>query len=241
MSKLAIRAANRQAAIVEPAPAGLPEVETLRRRLVRLALDVHDGPMQGLTAVGYGLRDLERSLATLPLPDETREALAARIGTLVAELVTAESGLRGLITSLEHGTPEIDSLAAIVDGEVDQFTRRSDAVVEVVVDRQFQPDTHSQAIAIQSVLREALNNITKHSSARQVAVRAQPSPTGILVEVSDDGQGFDPSNVRAGSIGLASMKQRIELLGGEFDLISRPGGPTVVTALLRRWHRQNGS
>jgi signal transduction histidine kinase len=214
-----------------------PEVEALRRRLVRLALDVHDGPMQGLTAVGFGLRDFERSLVDLPLPDGRHEEISARIADLVGELASAEASLRHLITTLEHGTPEIDSLGEIVTGELERFRRRSKVSVEAAIDPNFQPDTHSQAVAIQSVLREALNNVVKHAHATAVQVRVQPSSTGILIEVEDDGRGFDPAAARAGSIGIVSMRQRVDLLGGEFDLLSRPGGPTVVTAVLRRFRR----
>ncbi len=237
MSELALPSAHVEP-VESPAPApSAPEVEALRRKLVRLAFDVHDGPMQGLTAVGFGLREVEHALADLPVAPEQRDELTGRIAELVAELASAEKALRSLITTLEHGTPEIDPLDVIVDGEVERFGRRSSASVTVDIDRHFQPDTHSQAIAIQSVLREALNNVVKHTKADAVQLRVQPSPTGILIEVTDNGEGFDPAHVRPGSIGIVSMKQRIELLGGEFDILSKPGGPTVVTALLLRWRR----
>jgi signal transduction histidine kinase len=238
VSELALPAAHPDDEITPAATRSVSaEVETLRRRLVRLAFDVHDGPMQGLTAVRFGLREVERALGELAAPVEHRDALATQIAELVTELATAEAGLRSLITTLEHGTPEIDRLETIVSDEIARFERRSDAAVQLVIDRDFQPDTHSQAIAIQSVLREALNNVVKHSNARLVQIRVQPSPTGILIEVTDDGDGFDPRVVRPGSIGIVSMKQRVELLGGEFDILSKPGGPTVVTALLLRWRR----
>jgi signal transduction histidine kinase len=224
-------------AVPSPPDPAAPEVEALRRRLIRLAFDVHDGPMQGLTAVGFGLREIERSLDGLDLPPARRAELGGRIGELVAELATAEAALRTLITTLEHGNPEIDGLEAIVSEEVATFARRCEAKVEIAIDPHFQPDTHSQAIAIQSVLREALNNVAKYAQAGSVQIAVQPNETGILVEVRDDGKGFDPAHVRPGSIGIVSMKQRVELLGGDFDLLSRPGGPTVVTALLRRFRK----
>lgn len=237
MSELALPVVQPDLDVPAAPVARAAEVEALRRRLVRLAFDVHDGPMQGLTAVGFGLREVERTLGELPVPAERREALTAQIAELVGELGAAESALRHLITTLEHGTPEIDPLDTIVEGELARFRRRSDAAVDVSIDRNFQPDTHSQAIVIQSVLREALNNVVKHSKADAVQIRVQPSTTGILIEVTDNGHGFDPVDVRPGSIGIVSMKQRIELLGGEFDILSKPGGPTVVTALLLRWRR----
>jgi signal transduction histidine kinase len=213
------------------------ELGALRRRLIRLAFDVHDGPMQTLVAAGFSLRELEHAVGELGLPPERSRALLAGIDGLAGELAGAEKALRGLITALEHGTPEIDALDAIVAEEIARFRARTGTTVHATVAEGFQPDTHSQAIAVRSVLREALSNVAKHAGASRVDVTVQASSSGILVEVADDGHGFDPESVRAGSIGLTSMRQRVELLGGEFSVLSRPGGPTVVTALLRRWRK----
>jgi signal transduction histidine kinase len=209
----------------------------LRRRLVRLAFDVHDGPMQSLTAVGYGLHDLYRDLvaeaADVPAAD-----VAERVAVLIGELGHAESDLRGLISLLEHGSPEIDTVDVIAAAELKRFSRYSNAGPELLIDPpHFQPDTHSQALAIRSVLREALNNVARHSGALEVLVRIHAGPEGVLVEIADDGVGFDPEAVSGGSLGLGNMRERVDLLGGSLDVLSRPGGPTVVTALFTRWRR----
>jgi signal transduction histidine kinase len=227
-----------------PAPLLTPpsEVEALRRRLVRLAFDVHDGPMQSLTAVGYGLHELHRDLAAEPAGGVPAADVADRVGELIAELGHAEGDLRGLISLLEHGSPEIDTADVIAAAELRRFSRYSDADPELIVDPpHFQPDTHSQALAIRSVLREALNNVARHARAREVLVRIQAGPEGVLVEVADDGVGFDPEAVGGGSLGLGNMRERVDLLGGSLDVLSRPGGPTVVTALFTRWRRPDES
>jgi signal transduction histidine kinase len=221
-----------------PAPLPTPpsEVEALRRRLVRLAFDVHDGPMQSLTAVGYGLHDLHRDLVAEGGASVPATEVAGRVADLIAELGHAESDLRGLISLLEHGSPEIDTVDVIAAAELKRFSRYSNANPELIVDPpHFQPDTHSQALAIRSVLREALNNVARHAEAREVLLRIQAGPEGVLVEIGDDGAGFDPDAVSGGSIGLSSMRERVDLLGGSLDVLSRPGGPTVVTALFTRW------
>jgi signal transduction histidine kinase len=205
---------------------------------VRLAFDVHDGPMQSLTAVGYGLHDLHRELAAGPATISA-QLVSDRVQELIAELATAEEDLRGLISLLEHGSPDIDTVDVIAAAELARFARYSDANPEMIVDPpHFQPDTHSQALAIRSVLREALNNVARHAAAREVLVRIQAGPEGVLVEVADDGVGFDPAAVPESSLGLASMRERVDLLHGSFDILSKPGGPTVVTALFARWQRE---
>lgn len=213
----------------------LPEAEVIRRRLMRLAFDVHDGPMQNLTAAGWGLRHLRSDLIRCIDAGEAAEAVAARFDLLMAELVSAEAGLRSLISSLERGgSTDFATLEVIAATEIDAFRRRCDATTRVVVPSNVSPDSHSQALAIAGVLREALNNVAKHANADEVLVRLQADHQKILLEIGDDGEGFDPETTKWG-IGLTSMRERVHLLQGELEISSAPGGPTVVIACFRRW------
>jgi signal transduction histidine kinase len=220
--------------VFEPALASAPTAAgAVDRRLRRLALDVHDGPMQSLVAIGYGLQDLRRRLEG---PRET-EGAVDQLDLMVAELVGAEQGLRSLITTLDDGATSFDTLDVIAAREVERFGSRSGAATEVVVQSGCRPDSHSQEIAISSVLREALTNVAKHAEACNVVVRLEADEERILLHVEDDGRGFDPDAVSADRIGLASMHDRLGLIGGDLSIATRPGGPTVVTALFRRWQR----
>lgn len=227
--------ADLRLASSEPAAAGttISEAEALRRRLVRLAFDVHDGPMQNLTAVGYSVHELQRRLQAAQVVDV--DSISFDLDQIVAQLAGAERGLRALISQLERANPEIDSLDEILDGEIDAFTRRCRAHLEVHAPANLPLDSHSQAVAIRSILREALSNIAKHAGAQRVRIRIEAGPAGILLEIEDDGRGFDPDVIRTEALGLAGMNQRVELLGGDFDVLSRVGGPTVITARFRRW------
>jgi signal transduction histidine kinase len=225
--------ADRRPSRLQPA-SRVSEPERLRRQLVRLALDVHDGPMQNLIAAGLAVQDLRRRLAGARTSEAA--AVAAELDEILGELTNAESGIRVLITRLEHGHPEIATVDEVVAHEVKAFVQRHPIRVEVDAPPGLQPDSHSQALAVRSLLREALTNVARHAHAETVHVRIQAGPQGILVEIEDDGRGFDPAAVRPEAIGLGSMRQRIELLGGDFQVISRPGGPTIVTARLERWH-----
>lgn len=207
----------------------LGEAEGLRRRLRRLALDVHDGPMQSLIAAGFGLSDLKR---------HADADLADRLAEIAAELAGAERHLRNLITTLEEsGKDELESLADIAAAEIARFRRGCPVEVELIIPADAHPDSHSQEIAIRSILREALTNVAKHAQATAVRVEIGSTPAGIRLEVEDDGRGFDPVAVGTDRIGLTSMRERLQFLGGSLAIVSREGGPTVVTAVLRRWHR----
>ena len=205
-----------------------------RRQLLRLACDVHDGPLQSLTAAGYSIHELQRRLTSSGTVDAG--AMSIELERIVTQLAGAESGLRLLISRLEHGQTEIATVGEALDAEIDAFMQRCPIQVEVDVPAALRPDSHSQLVAIQSVVREALTNIAKHASAQRVQIRIDAGPAGILVEVEDDGCGFDLDEIRPNALGLAGMRQRVELLGGEFEVLSSAGGPTLVTARLERWY-----
>src|SRR5579862_4737910 len=96
-----------------PAPAENPAETTLKRRLLRLALDVHDGPMQNLAVIGFSLGDLRRRMEAV-VPVEHHTNLSAGMETISEELIRVESELRALIGALEHdGMKTIPVLEAI--------------------------------------------------------------------------------------------------------------------------------
>jgi signal transduction histidine kinase len=212
------------------------EAEALRRRLRRLALDVHDGPMQSLIAAGFGIRDLQRRNPA------GRAELLDRLGEIAEELEGAEQSLRELIGTLDmEGKGTLDSLAAIATREVERFQRSCPIAVDLCVSTEGYPDSHSQEIAIRSVLREALSNVVKHANADAVRVSVDADAAGIRLRVEDNGCGFEPSSTPPGRMGLASMRERLQFLGGMLIVSSTPGGPTSVTASFSKWHGRLGS
>src|SRR5258705_359016 len=73
----------------------------------------------------------------------------------------------------------------------------------------FHPGSPSQALALEARLREALTNISKHARAMNVTLRLQTSATHVLLEVEDDGRGFDPAGQGESTMGLTSMRERV--------------------------------
>ncbi len=218
--------------IIEGA-AGTPPaaVDALRRRLLRLAFDVHDGPMQRLAAVGYALRNLQGQRW-----NRAGDDYGAQLGTLAEELAEAERELRELITTLESGGQAgLNSVEELAAAEVARFAQISPARVRLAAPSALLPDSRSQEIALRSVLHEALTNVAKHADATEVTVLFVADDEKIQMHIADDGRGFAPANVKPGRIGLTSMRERLELLGGSLDIATGPGGPTVITAHLPRF------
>src|SRR5262249_19186593 len=77
--------------------------------------------------------------------------------------------------------------------------------------------------------QEALHNVVKHACARSVQVRLIVGEPGILsVEIEDDGVGFDPAEIPAGHLGVRTMGDRVEQIGGTLEVCSAPGSGTTV-------------
>jgi signal transduction histidine kinase len=209
--------------------------ERFRRRLLRLAADVHDGPMQDLTVIGFGLHDLRRQLEKT-VPAERLVAIDATFHELLTECEQVERSLRALVSSLEGGLAETISLPEAISDEVENFKRRSTVEVELIVEGDPEAETDSQRIALQAVTRETLSNVSRHAQATVVVVALRAIDQGIELSIRDDGRGFDVAASGAGErLGVSGMRTRIALLGGELRVESAPGGPTTVTATLQPW------
>jgi signal transduction histidine kinase len=210
-------------------------VESVKRRLHRLALDVHDGPMQNLAVIGFSLGDLRRKMQAL-VPADEHGQIDAGMAQIGAELGRVESELRALIGALEHGGVTSVPVVDAIEMEIAEFSRRSAVVPELTVDGDVRTETDSQRIALQSVTRSALGNVAKHAAATTVTVRLIGGADSVTLEIEDDGRGFDPSRPpKKGHFGLNGMRERVAMLGGTLDIQSCPGGPTKIVATLETW------
>jgi signal transduction histidine kinase len=202
-----------------------------------MAFDVHDGPMQDLIAVGFGVRAL-RDRVLRAVAAEDAEPLSRGFGDLEAHLAAVEQALRSVMFSLEHGAARETSLLDAVNGYVVAFQRHNDATIEVSVEGDVEPATESQRIAIERVIREALSNVGRHAAADHVAITLRGTSDSILLQVFDNGCGFDPhvpAKHHGAHVGLEGMRERLRMIEGDLSVDSRPGGPTVITATLKKW------
>ena len=198
----------------------------LERR--RIGVDLHDGPSQTLAFALLRLDSIEGRLegageggdADL---ESVREALQSALG----DMRTIAAGLRA--PELEAAQP-----AEIIRRAVADHERRAETTVGV--DLQSVPPTAPLAtkIALFRILSEALSNAARHGGGAGVRVAVTTTDDDLLVlEVSDDGSGFDPGEApETGHLGLAGMRERAELLGGRFEVESAPGRGTRVRAFL---------
>src|SRR5207302_1755905 len=81
--------------------------------------------------------------------------------------------------------------------------------------------------------QESLHNIAKHARAQSVDVVLETRPAELVLRVSDDGKGFDPTGSFPGHLGLRSMRERISAAGGTLDIDSAPGEGTRICVRVR--------
>jgi signal transduction histidine kinase len=163
-----------------------------------------------------------------------------RIDDLEARLVSVDKELRELARSLQSPAGLRIPLEEALKHEVETLRNRSGIATELSVSGGLEALTASQKIAIVRLVQESLSNVHDHSEADSVKVRITATRSRLGLEVVDNGHGFDVEErlleaARAGRLGLVGMGERIRLLGGRFEIESKPGGPTRVRASLPRW------
>ncbi|HTU98192.1 MAG TPA: ATP-binding protein [Solirubrobacteraceae bacterium] len=241
-------------AAAQPGLAALLERETVRdreqwrelvtgaveRRLARVRFDLHDGPQQDVILLAHDVRLFRDQLRPLLEGSADRGRALGRLDDFEAQLLALDGDLRRLSTSVQSPFVSAGSLVASLTHVAGAFAKRTGIVPETDFSADLSGLSESQEIALLALVQEALSNVRKHGEATAVQIAIVPDPEGIRAQVTDDGRGFDPETTaaraaRAGRLGLVGMHERMRMLGGQTQIESRPGGPTVVSAVLPRW------
>ncbi|MGA3237602.1 MAG: sensor histidine kinase [Bryobacteraceae bacterium] len=191
--------------------------ETERRSISR---ELHDEVGQSLGAL---LVDLGRLPAIAPDAKEQIDRMKS-----VAER-TFQS-VRNISLLLRPSMLDDLGLAAALEWQGREVSRNSEIEVDVQTGNLSENLPDEYKICIYRFVQEALHNAVRHSAARTATVTAEQSPDRIVVQVKDDGRGFDPRRTRG--LGLLGMEERVKRLGGTFTVHSAPQqGATVIAEL----------
>ncbi len=205
-------------------------LNTQQRRLAvleereRIGMDLHDGIIQDIYAVGLTLEH-----ARLLLNDNP-QASRQRIEQAVNDLNSTIRDIRAYILDLRPRKLHEENLVEGLRRLIAEF--RANTLIETTLKG---PPQNSlklpklQALALFHITQEALANIGKHSFAHHVNVSLWTTPDRVLLEISDDGHGFDVSNTRLTlGHGLSNMQTRAHNAGGELEVTSDTGTGTVI-------------
>lgn len=231
------------ASLVSDGSAGTPTevqmriVEAQEAERARLAQEVHDGPAQALSNAIFQVEFIERVL-------DTDRPLARTELRFLRELLRRELGdVRSFIGQLRP--PVLVELG--LDGSIRDTVSTQAALAgrHIASSLQAPPDgltEAAQTVALR-VVQEALQNVRKHAGATDVVVATMMDGGQWVLEVRDDGRGFDVGTVAARgrrNFGLQFMRERAELIGAQFEVRSRPGAGTVVRLAIPMTRKESG-
>jgi signal transduction histidine kinase len=194
--------------------------EDERRRVAR---ELHDDITQRLAGLAIDAAKLQGSHLS---PSETDAQRSIRGG-----LTQLSEDVHRLSYRLHPSVLDDLGLVEALKAECERVARSESVHVEVETDKLPPRLPPEVALCIYRIAQEALRNIGRHAKANTVQVSLALKESGLRLVVRDDGSGFNPSlQTRRPSLGHASMRERIRLLGGKLDIQSTPGRGTTVTA-----------
>jgi PAS domain S-box-containing protein len=190
----------------------------------RWARELHDETLQSLAVLRMRLSSALREES----PDELHETGQEAVQQIDDEIVK----LRRLITELRPASLDTIGLEAALHALAEQHQQagmlRIECEFKLPGEREERP-TPILETAVYRLVQEALNNVSKHSMAKQAKLKVWTTGSHIEIEISDDGVGFEPNLVREG-FGLVGMRERASLLGGKLRIESTRGSGTKVRA-----------
>jgi signal transduction histidine kinase len=194
--------------------------ETERRALSR---ELHDEVGQSLSAVLIELRNLSNPNRS---PEQSR-IIVESIKSLVEGTIRV---VRNMALLLRPSMLDDLGLLPALKWQAREVSKQTAMDVSVAAELWSDNFPDEYKTCIFRVVQEALHNCSTHARATRVRVRVQEEPDRLTLSIQDDGQGFDPAQVKG--LGLLGIQERVARLGGQYSIQSRPGNGTVLTVKL---------
>jgi signal transduction histidine kinase len=199
----------------------------------RIGMDLHDGIIQSIYAVGLALDYAQIAL------DEDPKLAKLKIEQAIEGLNNTIRDIRTYILDLRPRQFRGEDLITGLQQLIDEFTANSRAGATLIVPKNgLMGLPTANATALFHICQEALANVAKHSRAQQVTIHLWSANERVLVEIVDNGKGFDlrKMSVTLGH-GLSNMHVRARKVGGDVEISSEPGDGTTVLAWVPRQYQ----
>jgi signal transduction histidine kinase len=203
---------------------------TILEERERIGMDLHDGIIQSIYGVGLVLENARLMLREDPQSAEDRLKKATE------DLNRTIRDIRNYILDLRPRQLRGESLIEGLGRLISEFRQNTKVEVSLAGPKEHLSDLPQiNAMALFHICQEALANIAKHANASKVTIDLWTTSDRALLEVHDDGDGFDleKANKTVGH-GLANMQTRVANVGGDLDIISAPGEGTTILAWVPR-------
>jgi two-component system sensor histidine kinase DegS len=200
----------------------------------RLAQEIHDGPAQALANAIFAAEYLERIVGSDP------DAAAAEVRGLIVLLRRELDGVRDFIQQLRPALLDEQGLDGAILDAAGRLQRLSAITVATDLGAPVDWMSDDERVVALRIAQEALHNVRKHAAAGTVVISTGVVDDDWVLEIRDDGRGFDPDTTAAHgrrTFGLRFMRERADTIGARFDVRSRPDGGTVVRLAIPRGAR----
>ena len=197
--------------------------EDERRRIAR---ELHDNLSQQMAVLSIGISRVAKGLG------QTSATMAGSIRELGQKAVEISNEIHNLSHRLHSSKLEMLGLVAALRGHCQELLAQG---VEARFHDENVPRSlpHNVELCLFRIAQEGLNNVVKHSGAREADVTLQAIGGVLVLSVADVGCGFDPAAAVKDGLGLASIRERLRLIEGEFTIRSKPGEGTTIIARVR--------
>jgi two-component system sensor histidine kinase DegS len=214
-------------------PSGPPSAADAQMRIVeaqeaertRLAREVHDGPAQALSNAIFQLELVQRLL------DRDEQQARAELNQLRTVLTRELRGVRAYLSQLRPPSLADLGLSGAIAEAADQVATALGIPVHLELEDGVDTLPETVEVVTLRIIQEALQNARKHGQPSEIRVRMARDAAGWIVEVRDDGRGFDADDPPVGGrrhFGLQFMRERAELIGARFEVRSSPNLGTAV-------------
>jgi len=195
----------------------------------KLARELHDSVSQALYGIALGTKTALALLDSSKLDETQAAALSQPLEYTMSLAKAGQAEMRALIFELRPESLQMEGLVAALTRQVDALSARHQIAVQTTFGTE--PDVPVAAKEVlYRVAQEALHNVVRHAGGSHVEVSLQQYGGNVILEIRDDGRGFDVLGHFPGHLGLQSMRERIEGSGGVLVVTSAPGQGTCVRA-----------
>jgi signal transduction histidine kinase len=216
---------ERERSARELADARRTEGERAVEERRRIARDLHDSVSQALFSTVLHTRTAQRAL--VQEGGSPSGQVGRSLGTIADLTRSVQGEIRSLIFELRRD-PVHDGLVAALARHASELGDTDGLTIDVWGPAPRLALSHQAQTQLFAIGREALANVVRHADATAAHVRVEARREQVLVEIWDNGRGFDPANGQPGHFGLDSMRSRADEVGGRLTIASAPGAGTVV-------------
>lgn len=204
-----------------------------------IARELHDSLAQSLSYLSLQLQRLNRLMEK----DAGREAIRKTVSDMQEGLSTSYKHLRELLKTfrMKINAPTLQQALFAVVEEFKSYDENVEFLLEFEMD--YSPLTPNEDIHVLQIIREAMNNAIKHAKAKHMVIHCHENKENKLIfSVIDDGVGMEDVSGREGHYGMQTMRERADILDGEFQVESSLGQGTKVTLLFQPllWRESHG-